>query len=237
MEGYVRNVLLVDDHLIIRNGLREILRRDPRYRVIGECGDGCEALKLICNLQPDVLILDLNIHGRDGFDILRRSRLKYPKLRTIVLTIYKNVYYYREAYELGANAYLTKDEVVDELLICLEKVFREGIYYSPYLEFQNACTRENLLFTPRETQLIKGIAEGKSNHELADLMFCSVKNIEKLKSKLREKIGIGSSPNALTAWSIKNYMTFLPRTLNESRSTHEDSEEYNFGQGSFTSLV
>jgi NarL family two-component system response regulator LiaR len=127
------SLLIVDDHKMVRQGLRHLLEAEPDFRVIGEAGDGPAGLRLTESLKPDVLITDLRMEEMDGIEVTRRARLCSPDTRIIVLTMHLEAGLAREALQAGASGYVIKSSAIDELNEAVRSVASGGQFLSPEL--------------------------------------------------------------------------------------------------------
>lgn len=187
-------ILLADDHQIIRQGLK-ILLEHKGYKVIGEAGDGDEAVQLAGRLQPEVVILDLAMPHLNGVNAAKEIRTQLPKSKIILLTMHSDEHYVLEALQAGVNGYVVKTDAATDLTDALDKVLRGSTYLSPkvsrfivqaYLENKNSSSD---LLTPREREVLQLVAEGKITKEIAVLLGISVKTAESHRTKIMSKLG------------------------------------------------
>ncbi len=192
------NILLVDDHQLVRKGLKALLESHPGYRVIGEAGNGRDALLMIEKLRPDLVLLDIMMPERNGLevasDILQRPCA--PKI--LLLTMSHIAEYISESLRLGIQGYVVKDAAPTELFNSIDTVMRDEIYLSPSVSkqimglLQKRNEKENLLnnLTTRQVQILKLIALGYSSKAMADELRLSIKTIEAHRSQLMQRLGI-----------------------------------------------
>lgn len=204
-------VLLADDHALVRAGIRSLLNALPQVDVVGEAGSGDEALALTRNLHPDVLLLDISMAGMSGLEALAALRAEESTTRIIILSMHAEQEYVAQALRVGAEGYLLKDAAPAELEIALRAVMRNETYLSPAVSRQVvAGFRQGLTapsspldaLTPRQQQILKLIAEGKSTKEIAFDLELSVKTVETHRAQLMERLQIRDVPG-LTRYAIR----------------------------------
>ncbi len=191
-------LLLVDDHSILRAGLRLLLNSQPDMEVVGEAGDGVEALRLAEETRPDVVIMDLTMPGEGGIEATRRIRQAVPEAKVLVLTMHDDGAYLRAALAAGAAGFVVKQAADTELLSAIRAVSSgrtvvfSGLTCDPaeLLGRPDGGSREGLaLLSEREKEVLRLLALGYTNHEIAELLFISVKTVESHKSRIMEKLG------------------------------------------------
>lgn len=190
-------VLLVDDHTILREGLKQILADTSDIQVAGEAADGKEALRQMQALDFDVMIMDMSMPGRSGLELLKQVKAEKPKLPVLILSMHSEDQYAVRAYRAGASGYLTKDSASELLVSAIRKVAKGGIFISPNsaermaMEFTDARRDDTLphtLLSDREFQVFKLIAEGKGLTEIASQLSLSVKTVSTHKTHILEKM-------------------------------------------------
>jgi DNA-binding NarL/FixJ family response regulator len=191
-------VMLADDHALVRAGVRRVLETDPRLEVVGEAARGDEALRLLAELDPDVLLLDLNMPGGDGFEVLRQARDNAGGTRIIVLTLHVQTEYVTRAVREGADGYLYKDDAVQELPEAIASVMAGRPYYSaPAQEALTRAVREGGAdplekLTPREREVLTGIARGLTSKEIGAEFHISTRTVETHRASLMRKLDVRS---------------------------------------------
>ncbi|MBI5709071.1 MAG: response regulator transcription factor [Candidatus Eisenbacteria bacterium] len=203
-------VILADDHTLVRAGVRRILEAHPGFTVVGEVADGDAALAAVRELEADVLVLDLTMPGRDGFDVLRHSKTLRPKLKVLVLTMHSNPEYVARAVQDGADGYLLKDSAVQDLVAAIEAVQADRAYYSPpvqrelseLLRAHSAPPRAVDLLTEREREVLRAVAAGLSTKEIAARFDISTRTVETHRANLMRKLGL-KSVALLTQFAIR----------------------------------
>ncbi|MBK8023691.1 MAG: response regulator transcription factor [Chloroflexi bacterium] len=196
-------ILLVDDHAVLRSGLRLLIDNQPDLQVVGEAGNGTEAVAKAHELQPDVVLLDLNMPGMDGLTAIPLLRKESPGSRILILTMYDDVSYLQEALRAGASGYILKKAVDSELLMAIQTVMRGDPYvHSAMTEklLQKIDTQataaakaqadpwDNL--SDRERDVLRLVALGYTNAEIAAELFLSVKTVETYRTRGMEKLNL-----------------------------------------------
>lgn len=201
------NVLLADDHSMIREGLKQLLELDGDIRVVGEAGNGEVCLRLIDSLQPDVVLLDINMPELNGLEVLERLRNKGSKQKVLILTIHNEVEYLMRAIEIGVSGYLLKDSESSVLKKAIFAVYNGENYIdatmTPLLKEQRylkelqreARSKEKLLST-REIEVLCALAEGLYNKEIASKLQISEKTVKNHISNIFKKIGVSDRTQA-----------------------------------------
>jgi len=193
-------VFVVDDHPIVRDGLRRLIERQPNLELVGEADDGRVATELAPRMRPDIIILDINLPGIDGIQTARLLRSLCPAARIIALTFHEEQSVMRELFENGVAGYVVKRASSDELLHAIRTVAGNGLYVDPriagglvndllHLRPSGNGSRGPAL-TDREAKVLKRIAQGHSNKEIAAELNVSIKTVETYKSRAMEKLGL-----------------------------------------------
>jgi DNA-binding NarL/FixJ family response regulator len=203
-------VLLADDHPLVRAGVRKVLEQQPSVTVVGEAGDGEEALKLLRELDPDLLVLDLNMPNRDGFAVLREARDAAPGVRILVLTMHASVEYVSRAVREGADGYLLKDTAVQDLAAAIESVTGGRPYYSEPAQraladsLRRPADESSRLdrLTAREREVLAGVARGQTTKEIASEFNISTRTVETHRAAIMRKLDIRSVA-LLTQFAIR----------------------------------
>ncbi len=195
-------ILIADDHAVLRSGLRMLLNSHPAYQVVGEAGDGRELLALAERLQPDLILLDLNMPVLGGLDALAALRRLAPAARIVVLTMHDEESYLRQALRQGASGYVLKKAADTELLSAIQAVLRGEVYVHPSM---TRSLLEDLLPAPdgmaedpwealseREREALGLVARGHTAAEIAALLSLSVKTVETYRARGMEKLGLRS---------------------------------------------
>jgi DNA-binding NarL/FixJ family response regulator len=206
-------IVIAEDHTILREGLRSLLSSNSEFDVVGEAGDGWEAIQCVQKYKPDLILTDLSMPRMNGMEAIREIKRRSPGTKIIVLTIHKTEEYILTAFKAGANGYLLKDSTHNELEMAIKKVLGGKQYISPeiserviegYLEGKKTLKKKTSWesLTSREREILKLIAEGYKNKEIADHLCISVKTIEKHRANLMEKLNL-HNVQALTTYAIE----------------------------------
>lgn len=208
-------ILLVEDHTLVREALASLLALDLQVRVIGEAGNGADALRLIATLQPDVVLLDLSMPGIHGTELIRQVRLSHPSVKCLVLTVHVSESIIRAALHAGATGYLPKESSYTELRTAIHSVAQGQTYLSPmiadkvlsgYLGKQSPFSGEETPWkrlSVREREVLKLVAEGATSKGIAECLCISVRTVEKHRASLMLKLNLRTTA-ALTAYAIKH---------------------------------
>jgi len=200
MHAALRRIILVDDHELVRAGIRSIIGTFDNAVVEAETGDGKEAYELVRRLEPDVVVLDIALPGLNGLEVAERiSRLDGCRTRVLVLSMHAGPEYVARALQAGAAGYLFKDSAVDELTSALDAVMIGRRYLGrgsdPAVVDGFLSTRAGedttlAVLTPRQREILQLIAEGASTREIAERLFVSVKTVETHRAQLMDRLGI-----------------------------------------------
>lgn len=208
------NILIVDDHAVVRSGLRMLLDAHSDIQVVGEAADGEEALLKVAELRPDVVLMDLSMpHGRDGLSTTEELKKVQPDMGVLILTMHDDEEYLFRAIHFGASGYILKSAPHEELIGAIRHVAAGNAYLHPtatkrlmgeYLDkLKNGGdpgTYESL--SEREKEILAKVAQGYSNKEIAEQLVISVKTVESHKSNLMEKLGLKTRPD-LVKFALK----------------------------------
>jgi DNA-binding NarL/FixJ family response regulator len=206
-------VLLADDHTLVRAGIRALLAQLPDVQVVGEAGDGREALRMIEQLGPDVLLMDIAMTGMNGLDATALAKQRLPNVKVIILSMHANEEYVMQALRAGATGYLLKDAASVELDLALKAAAAGQTYLSPAISRQvidNYMSRVAgdpgpASLTPRQRQILQLIAEGKCTKEIAFALQISVKTVETHRVQLMDRLNIHDIPG-LVKYAIRTGM-------------------------------
>ncbi|MCX8072681.1 MAG: response regulator transcription factor [Candidatus Binatia bacterium] len=193
-------VLLVEDHTVVRKGIRRLLEDDPRVRVVGEANNGRDALTLAQRIKPDVAVVDVGLPGLNGIELTHQLRSASPATAVLILSMYGDPAYVRRALQAGAKAYLLKDDEDQDLLKAVLAVYGGGSYFSPtvskvVLDGFLAAPGDEIddelsLLSDREREVLQLVAEGKSSKEIAQLLHLSVSTVESHRKHIMEKLDL-----------------------------------------------
>lgn len=194
-------VLLVEDHTVVRKGIRRLLEDDPRIRVVGEASNGREALALAQSLQPDVALVDVGLPGLNGIDLTRQLRAMSERTAVVILSMHGDPAYVRRALQAGAKGYLLKDAEDEDLVKAIVAVHGGSSYFSPAVSrvlldgFLGSgavpdVDDELARLSDREREVLQLVAEGKSSKEIAQILALSVSTVESHRKHIMEKLNL-----------------------------------------------
>lgn len=204
------SIIIVDDHSMIREGLKQLLELDGDIKVIGEAGDGKECLELLSKVNPDVILLDINMPNMNGLQVLDKIKRGNKEIKVLILTIHNEIEYLAKAVEIGVNGYVLKDSNSMILKTAITTVYHGDTYIQPSLtpllkeklEISIRRKKESLL-TKRELQILELLGEGLCNKEIAERLFISEKTVKNHVSSIFKKIAVTDRTQAVV-YAIKN---------------------------------
>lgn len=195
------NVFLVEDHDIVRHGIKALLEGEPEIAIIGEAANGEQAISKLSSIQPDVILMDMNMPVMNGLESTRIIKRDYPSVKVLILSMHDHESYLIDMLDAGADGYILKNSSREELVFAIKKIANDGMYMAPEftmsmlakykMETGRNRRPENLdiQLTEREKNVLDLIAEGLTNVEIANKLFTSVRTIETRRKKLLEKTG------------------------------------------------
>ena len=204
------NILIADDHAIVREGLKQIVAEEPDIKVIGEAENANQVFELLQSKEINIIILDINMPGKSGLEALKDLRQDYPKIPVLILSMYSEEQYGLRAIKAGASGFLKKVSAPEELVKAIRKIFYGGKYISPELaekladtleESRKALPHESL--SNREFQIMCEIGRGKSAEEIADELSISIHTVYSYRNRILEKMNLKSNVE-MTQYVIKN---------------------------------
>ena len=211
-------IVLADDHILLREGLKKILEGADDVEVVGEAGDGLELLTLLNQVLPDMVILDITMPKLRGIEAVHEIRATHPGVGVLILTMHKDKEYLSLALSAGAKGYLLKEDAPKELFTAIDRIRQGKTYLSPYFaeqlidqwtqtgkEDMNPITEADPL-TVREREVLKLIAEGKSGKEIADLLFISVRTVDHHRASIMEKLKLKNAAELVKYAIQKGYI-------------------------------
>lgn len=204
-------ILIADDHDIIREGIKNILRKQPDYEIAGEAENGEEVLEKVSALKPDILLLDITMPKKSGLEILEQVQCLSRKTKILIISVHKADAYVMRALKAGVKGYLNKENAADDLLPALRKITAGQVYLSAdassTLLEKATKTPQDLaqesVLSDRETEVLRLVAEGKTAKEIADALFISPRTVENYKNNILQKLGFHKTSD-LIKYAIKN---------------------------------
>ncbi len=202
-------IILADDHALVRQGFRMILAAQPDMEIVGEAGNGREAVELAEKLKPDLVVMDVTMPELNGIEATRRLATSTPRTRVLALSMHKDSVYVREILRAGARGYLLKDSVDADLLAAVRSVANGDGYLSPGVsdavltDYRRHVTDPIDLLTTREREVLQMIAEGKTNKEIATSLSLSVYTVEAHRGRVMEKLNLHST-GELVRFALRN---------------------------------
>ena len=184
-------IMLVDDHPLVRDGLRARLEAQPHLRVVAEAGAADEALEQARLHRIDLVLMDINMRGVSGIDATARFRQQYPDIAVLILSMHDKLEYVTQAMQAGARGYVLKDAPGKDIVLAIDTVMAGGIYYSAALARQLARPLvQDQQLTLREQEVLHHLAEGESNKQIARALDLSVRTVETHRLNIKRKLGI-----------------------------------------------
>lgn len=206
-------VILADDHDILRQGLKLLLEAQPDLQVVGEARTGRAALEKVAELQPDIIVLDISMPDTDGLEVCQHIRRQYPGTQVLILTMHESEEYFLQALRVGAAGYLVKKAAPADLCTAVRTIKQGGAFLYPglakaliraYLAPRSEPAAENTaqkepnapstgmldVLTPRELEVLKLVAGGRTNQEIADQLILSIKTVQAHRANVMEKLGL-----------------------------------------------
>ena len=195
-------VLIADDHTIVRSGVRLLLQAEPDIEVVGEALNGDEAVALAASLRPDVVLMDIAMPGMGGLEATRQIKARFPEMHVLVLTMHRSDEYFFEMLKAGASGYVLKGAETNELIGAIRAVARGEVFLYPTMAKQLLQDYLNRLkegaglpqptLTPREREILRLLAEGYSNKEIAERLIVSPSTIHSHRTNLMRKLNLSS---------------------------------------------
>ena len=195
------SVLIADDHTIVRSGVRLLLEAESDIRVVGEALNGREALELAESLQPDVVLMDISMPEMDGLEATKQLKTRFPHINVLVLTMHRSDDYFFEMLKAGASGYILKGAKTSELINAVRIVQQGEIFLYPsmtqklvqgYIQLAEWDNEGEPSLSPREKEILRLLAEGYSNKEIAEKLVISPSTVHSHRSKIMDKLGLGN---------------------------------------------
>jgi len=201
-----KNILIIDDHPLFREGLKTIVERDKRFKVVGEAGNGRQGLKMARQLKPDLSVVDISLPDINGVQVATEMRSHLPDTKIMIVSMHSKIDYIAEAFQAGATGYVAKDSASDRLIQGIESVLKGEYFLDSSVSHQVV---EKLMkfpvkdakitdadygsLTPREQEVMRLLAEGSTPKEIADKLCISPKTVENHRANIMKKLGIHST--------------------------------------------
>lgn len=228
-------IILADDHWVVRQGLRALLEEEPDFRVIGEASDGLEAARVVEQMKPDILVLDLMMGGINGLEVARQVSKHPSETKVVILSMYGNESYVLEALRAGARAYVLKESTSDELVRAIREVMAGHRYLgSPlseraieiYLQKTEPTTQDAYdTLTTREREVLHLAAQGYTNAEIAQRLFISRRTVEIHRANMLRKLGLRTQHIQLVQYAVQRGI--LPADTQQKSTTQQTLAEKN----------
>ncbi|MEN8141502.1 MAG: response regulator transcription factor [Thermodesulfobacteriota bacterium] len=216
----VCRVVLADDHVLIRHGIKKIIEAEDSLAVIGQVSDGLELLDFIKRITPDIILLDISMPNLRGIEAIGEARKICPGVKIIILTMHKSKQYLCHALSAGADGYVLKEDSDTELLTAIEQALRGELFISPGLahelredEIRDCRARKGIpsdSLTPRERQVLKLVAEGHTSRDIAELLSISTRTVEHHRANLLKKLSINNTADLIKYAIQKGYVLPAP---------------------------
>jgi len=201
-------ILIVDDHPLLRRGVRDVIAENPRFQIVGEAADGAEAMRLVASAKPDITIMDIDMPRLNGLEMLRAIRALPFTMTTVILTMYKEEDMFNAAMDLGANAYVVKENAVNDVLAAVEKVTRGETFLSSVMwdagQRRSERVQQLLLskpqietLTPSERRILKLVGQDLTSKEIANSLNLSVRTVDNHRQNICHKLNLHGTHSLL----------------------------------------
>jgi DNA-binding NarL/FixJ family response regulator len=215
-------ITLADDHVLLRQGLKRIIEESRELRVVGEAGDGLELLSLLNKTVPDMVVLDISMPNLRGIEAISEIKSRFPRVKTLILTMHRDKEYLYQAFSSGADGYLLKEDADLDLFAAIKKIRQGGVYVSPSLtqelvacwrlagkgEDKPSFTAECL--TTREREVLKLVAEGKSSPQIASLLSISIRTVSQHRANIKNKLRLRKTADLVKYAVSQGYIQVVP---------------------------
>ena len=204
-------ILIVDDHPVVRQGIRTVLQQEADLKVCGEAENAPEAIRLVREMHPDLVIIDLSLKAGSGYELLKQIKSFDPEIRMLVCSMHDEMIYAERVIRAGAQGYLRKDAAAANIIGAVRKVLSGEIYLSDAMTsrvLQRAAGGDNVdqpltdVLTDRELQVVELIGQGKSTRQIAETLQLSIKTIETYRENLKSKLNLKSGTE-LSYWAVR----------------------------------
>jgi DNA-binding NarL/FixJ family response regulator len=201
-----KKIIIIDDHALFREGLKAIISRKSQYEIIGEAGNAREALNLVRELKPDLILLDIALPDRNGVDLTKEIRNAFPEIRILIVSMHNKIDYIMKTFQAGASGYVVKESASEKLLQGIDCVLNGEIFMdssvsqnilkklinAPEKKTKSTESRYDTL-SPREQEILVLLAEGNSAKQVAEKLFISPKTVENHRSNIMQKLELHST--------------------------------------------
>ncbi len=205
-------IILADDHEMLRAGLKGLLEKEPDFKVVAQAKDGEDLLEKLPSAKADCLVIDLSMPNMDGLATLKEIRKRFPKIKSLVLTMQKDTEHFKHAMAAGACGYILKDSAIDHLVMAIKMIMKGKQFISPAIsnliaeQYVRSMDQEGdipslEILTSREKEILRRIAEGKANKNIAASLKISIRTVETHRSHLIQKLGL-KTPASLVKYAI-----------------------------------
>jgi DNA-binding NarL/FixJ family response regulator len=211
------DVILADDHMMFRLGMRKILEPLAEVKVVGEASDGHDLLFLLNRLSPQMVIVDISMPKIRGIEATREIKTSHPDIKVIILTMHNKLEYLHYALQAGADGYVLKQDAGTELFAAIDTVRKNGVFISPTFsnqvknDFVKMCRGDMAphvdALTPRQREVVKLIAEGKTNKKIASILSISARTVEKHRAQIMDKLNLRSTADVVKYAINKKYIS------------------------------
>jgi two-component system invasion response regulator UvrY len=201
-------IVLVDDHAVVRAGVRRLLEQEPLFEVIGEAESGEKAYQILAELKPDVMVMDLSMPGMGGLEAIRRILMRYEKAKILVLSMHEDLSFANQALKLGAKGYLTKNTLADDLVKSIETATQGDVFLSDEIAkkmaMQSISGNQDPVYelSAREFEIFRLLAEGLDIDAIASTLNISSKTVSNYQTMIKQKLDI-NTPIELIRYAIK----------------------------------
>lgn len=212
-------IVLAEDHALVREGIKKIIEAFADLQVVGEAADGLQLMESLKTLTVDLVVLDISMPHLRGIEATREIKRKHPAVKVLILTMHKMKEYLNDAIAAGIDGYLLKEDAPKELLSAIERIRQGMIYVSPllsgelaelYAQNHRGLLGDEDFLSPREIQIIKMIAEGKSSREIAEDLFLSFRTIQNHRAKIMKKLNLNKNIDLVKYAIRKGFAPSLP---------------------------
>ncbi|HUW23056.1 MAG TPA: response regulator transcription factor [bacterium] len=209
-------IVIADDHALFREGLRRVMEFEEDIKIVGEAKDGAETFELAKRVKPDVILMDISLPGPNGIRITRQIKKRYRKVYVIMLSMYEDTAHITDSFQAGASGYVIKTSPSGELIQTIRSVFREGVSIPPLIEHKLLkgirkpdflSGTENVHLTKKEVKILKLVASGKTNKEIAKKLFVSEKTVKNHLNHVYRKMGVKNRAQAVVEGLRRDYIS------------------------------